>query len=232
MNAWSTEREVRTLSRQIIAISWRCRQQRSTLHQETDTMVTVSLGGSRIKLFVDSSCSHPSPLRQSLHPLSFSLSSLPSIPVFRSATRCPRPRTWPQVKAKHLTPKPRPRPRTWPPILRPRTWAPKVKAKDLTPRSRNWPQGQGQGRLQGQGRSASNMITDWNCKDVQYFIDSAFSSILLKLPHEHIRTQELIIEMRNPNVTWRIIWHVYLFTTKLRHTCSDTCTPKYLWSNA
>ena len=24
--------------------------------------------------------------------------------------------------------------------------------------------------------------------------------------------QELIIEMRNPNVTWRIIWHVYLFT--------------------
>ena len=44
--------------------------------------------------------------------------------------------------------------------------------------------------------------------------------------------QELIIEMRNPNVTWRIIWHVYLFTTELRHTCCDTCTPKYLWSNA
>ena len=46
--------------------------------------------------------------------------------------------------------------------------------------------------------------------------------------------QELIIEMRNPNVTWRIIWHVYLFTAELRHTCSDsdTCTPKYLWSNA
>ena len=34
-------------------------------------------------------------------------------------------------------------------------------------------------------------------------------------------TQELIIEMRNPNVTWRIIWHVYLFTTELRHTCSS-----------
>ena len=33
--------------------------------------------------------------------------------------------------------------------------------------------------------------------------------------------QELIIEMRNPNVTWRIIWHVYLFTTELRHTCSS-----------
>ena len=26
--------------------------------------------------------------------------------------------------------------------------------------------------------------------------------------------------------------HGYLFTTELRHTCSDTCTPKYLWSNA
>ena len=31
--------------------------------------------------------------------------------------------------------------------------------------------------------------------------------------------QELIIEMRNPNVTWRIILPVYLFTTELRHTC-------------
>ena len=33
--------------------------------------------------------------------------------------------------------------------------------------------------------------------------------------------QELIIEMRNPNVTWRIILPVYLFTTELRHTCSS-----------
>ena len=31
--------------------------------------------------------------------------------------------------------------------------------------------------------------------------------------------QELIIEMRNPNVNWRIILPVYLFTTELRHTC-------------
>ena len=32
--------------------------------------------------------------------------------------------------------------------------------------------------------------------------------------------QELIMEMRYPNVTWRIILPVYLFTTELRHTCS------------
>ena len=53
-------------------------------------------------------------------------------------------------------------------------------------------------------------------------------------PANYRPIQELIIEMRNPNVTWRIIWHIYLFTAELRHTCSDsdTCTPKYLWSNA
>ena len=28
-------------------------------------------------------------------------------------------------------------------------------------------------------------------------------------------------EMRYPNVTWRIILYVYLFTTELRHTCSS-----------
>ena len=31
--------------------------------------------------------------------------------------------------------------------------------------------------------------------------------------------QELIMEMRYPNVTWRIILPVYLFTTELRHIC-------------
>ena len=31
--------------------------------------------------------------------------------------------------------------------------------------------------------------------------------------------QELIIEMRYPNVTWRIILPVYSFTTELRHIC-------------
>ena len=37
-----------------------------------------------------------------------------------------------------------------------------------------------------------------------------------------IYIQELIIEMRNPNVTWRSILPVYLFTTELRHTCIVT----------
>jgi len=33
--------------------------------------------------------------------------------------------------------------------------------------------------------------------------------------------QELIMEMRYTNVTWRIILPVYLFTTELRHTWSS-----------
>ena len=37
--------------------------------------------------------------------------------------------------------------------------------------------------------------------------------------HKQLIIQELIIEMRNPNVTWRIVLPVYLFTTELRHTC-------------
>ena len=36
----------------------------------------------------------------------------------------------------------------------------------------------------------------------------------------HQTVQELIMEMRYPNVTWHIILPVYLFTTELRHTCS------------
>ena len=36
---------------------------------------------------------------------------------------------------------------------------------------------------------------------------------------ESLEVQELIIEMRNVNVTWRIILPVYLFTTEQRHTC-------------
>ena len=39
--------------------------------------------------------------------------------------------------------------------------------------------------------------------------------------HSNKIQQELIIEMKNPNVTSRIIWHVNLFTTELRHTCSS-----------
>ena len=35
------------------------------------------------------------------------------------------------------------------------------------------------------------------------------------------KSQELIMEMRYPNVTWRIILPVYLFTMELRHTCSS-----------
>ena len=48
-----------------------------------------------------------------------------------------------------------------------------------------------------------------------------FQYIPSKLNGHFIR-QELIIEMRYPNVTWRIILPVYLFTTELlQHTCSS-----------
>ena len=45
--------------------------------------------------------------------------------------------------------------------------------------------------------------------------------VTLRYINSSFLRQELIIEMRNPNVTWRIIWHVYLFTTELRHACSS-----------
>ena len=38
---------------------------------------------------------------------------------------------------------------------------------------------------------------------------------------QHKLQQELIMQMRYPNVIWRIILPVYLFTTELRHTCSS-----------
>ena len=68
-----------------------------------------------------------------------------------------------------------------------------------------------------------------------YDIDfRSYSAVQWRIGHQTVRTlgqflhmvttvfrQELIMEMRYPNVTWRIILPVYLFTTELRHTCSS-----------
>ena len=64
--------------------------------------------------------------------------------------------------------------------------------------------------------------TLWNVKCLsQHFIDCAIGQWRRRLECVVQQQQELIIEMRNPNVTWRIMLPVYLFTTELRHTCSS-----------
>ena len=45
------------------------------------------------------------------------------------------------------------------------------------------------------------------------------SKLMLELLYIYTRLHQ---EMRYPNVTWRIIFSVYLFTTELRHTCRPT----------
>ena len=52
--------------------------------------------------------------------------------------------------------------------------------------------------------------------DVQLF--NMLSTSECNLPHDS-KTDKSSSWMRYPNVTWRIILPVYLFTTELRHTC-------------
>ena len=82
------------------------------------------------------------------------------------------------------------------------------------------------GRLSSATRSSNNLAMDWDIwSKYKYFF--AFLKARCHNTRKQknicdgmatILKQELIIEMRNPNMTWRIILPVYLFTTELRHT--------------